>query len=284
MAKKITFTLFVLLIVSAFVFVSCNGEAGGVPGPAPIPREPVENELGEESANLVYNGDFNSGTESDVVDDGSEIEIQAGIGIEGSGGLYVFQNSFDDEGNPGGWGETLVDITKYYARGKSYYVEASFKNIGGEGTPDTNILGTISFSVVSGAGYNKYHKTYDVPGQYDYGWLDDALALSVFEKTTSGANGVDLSDGNWHTISGILDAETIEQMLVTQTENHGKGGEEPTLFYMAISIFVGKYPYQDGYKYVLDNVKIIDLNAELPREGKTWVDPDAAEEEEEEGE
>ena len=112
MTKKITFTLLVMLIVSAFVFVSCNQEQN-VPGPAPTPREPVVNELGEESANLVYNGDFNNGTDSDVVEDGSEIAIQADTGIGGSGALYVFQNSGE------GYGEVMVDITKYYGRGKS---------------------------------------------------------------------------------------------------------------------------------------------------------------------
>ena len=275
MTKKITFTLLVMLIVSAFVFVSCNQEQN-VPGPAPTPREPVVNELGEESANLVYNGDFNNGTDTDVVEDGSEIAIQADTGIGGSGALYVFQNSGE------GYGEVMVDITKYYGRGKSYYVEASFKNVGGEGTPETDIMAKLSFSVVSGAGYDKYKKTYDVPGQYDYGWIDDALAAEIFEKTTSGAGGVDISDGEWHTISAVLDAETIETMITTQTEAHGTGATEPTLYYMAVSIFVGTWPTQDGYKYLLDNVKIIDLNDELDRTGRTWEDPTAAEEEEEE--
>ena len=269
MTKKITFALFVMLIVSAFVFVSCNQEAGGVPGPAPTPREPVVNELGEESANLVYNGDFNNGDDSDVIEDGSDIEIQADTGIDGSGAMFVFQNSGE------GYGEVMVDITKYYGRGKSYYVEASFKNVGGEGTPATDRMAKISFSVVSGAGYNKYKKTYDVPGQYDYTWIDDAQALSIFEKTTGGAAGVDISDGQWHTISGILDAETIDTMITSQTSEHGTGAEEPTLYYMSVSIFVGSWPTQDGYKYLLDNVKIIDLNVELDRTGRTWEDPNA---------
>ena len=275
MTKKITFTLLVMLIVSAFVFVSCQQEQN-VPGPAPTPREPVVNELGEESANLVYNGDFNNGTDTDVTEDGSEIEIQATTGIEGSGALYVFQNSGE------GYGEVMVDITKYYGRGKSYYVEASFKNVGGEGTPATDIMAKISFSVVSGAGYDKYQKTYDVPGQYDYSWIDDAQALEIFEKKTGGAGGVDISDGEWHTISGVLDAETIDTMITTQTQDHGTGATEPTLYYMSVAIFVGTWPTQDGYKYLLDNVKIIDLNAELERTGKTWVDPTAAEEDDEE--
>jgi len=140
-------------------------------------------------------------------------------------------------------------------------------------------MAKLSFTVVSGAGYNKYNKTYDVPGQYDFSWIDDATVEEVFDKTTGGAAGVDISDGEWHTISAVLDAETIETMLVTQTQDHGTGAEEPSLYYMAVCLFVGSYPTQDGYKYLLDNVKITDLNTELDREGRTWVDPTAVEEE-----
>ena len=46
MAKKITFAMLVLLIVSAFVFVSCTQEAGGKPTP-PKQKDPVVNELGD---------------------------------------------------------------------------------------------------------------------------------------------------------------------------------------------------------------------------------------------
>lgn len=276
MTKKITFTLLVMLIVSAFVFVSCEQEAGGVPGPAPTPKEPVVNELGDVSANLVFGGDFENGDDHDVADDGSEIAVVPGAGIDDSAALYVFQNS------GGGWGEVLIDITKFYGRGKSYYVEASFKNLGGEGTPESDITAHIDFTLVAGASYDKYKKTYDIPGQYDYGWLSDDDAVSIFEIPTAGSAGVDLSDGEWHKLSAILDAETIDTMIETQTKDHGAGGAAETLYYMAAVFFVGSYPSQDGYKYYIDNVVIKDLNAELDRTGKTWEDPTAAEEDEEE--
>lgn len=275
MTKKITFTLLVMLVVSAFVFVSCQQEQV-VPGPAPVPKEPVVNELGDVSANLLFGCDFEHGDDHDVADDGSEIAVTPGAGIDDSAALYVFQNS------GGGWGEVLVDITKYYGRGKSYYVEASFKNLGGEGTPTSDITAHIDFTLVSGAGYDKYKKTYDIPGQYDYGWLSDDDAVAIFEIPTSGSAGVDISDGEWHKLSAILDAETIDTMISTQTADHGTGTSAETLYYMAAVFFVGSYPSQDGYKYYLDNIVIKDLNAELDREGKTWVDPTAAEEEEEE--
>ena len=275
MTKKITFTLLVMLVVSAFVFVSCQQEQV-VPGPAPVPKEPVVNELGEVSANLVFGGDFENGDDHDVADDGSEIAVTPGAGIDDSAALYVFQNS------GGGWGEVLIDITKFYGRGKSYYVEASFKNLGGEDTPTSDITAHIDFTLVSGAGYDKYKKTYDIPGQYDYGWLSDDDAAAIFEIPTSGSAGVDISDGEWHKLSAILDAETIDTMISTQTQDHGTGSSAETLYYMAAVFFVGSYPSQDGYKYYLDNIVIKDLNAELDRTGKTWEDPTAAEEEEEE--
>lgn len=291
MTKKSTFTLLVLLIVSAFVFVSCNEEKA-VPGPAPTPKEAVVNELGEESANLVYNGDFNNGDDSDIENDGSTSEVQAGVGIDGSAALYVYQDSAKDGGEDVGWGEVMFEATKLYGRGKSYYVEASFKKVGYEGLLETpNFTAHIDFTVVSGAGYDKYGKTYNIPGQYDFDWLSDDDASLIFERKTSGGDtGVDISDGEWHTVSAILDAETIDKMIETQTSDHGTGETQETLFYMAFTFFVGNYEDmvgkvragQDGYQYYLDNVKIIDLNDELERTGKTWVDPTAVDPDDEE--
>lgn len=278
MVRKLFLTSVIcVLLCTALVFVSCSQEAGGgnKPGPAPVPKEEVVNELGDVSENLVFGGDFESGDDHDIADDGSEIEVREGVGVKDSAALYVFQNS------GGGWGEVLIDITKFYGRGKSYYVEASFKNLGGEGTPTSDISAHIDFTVVSGAGYEKYKATYDIPGQYDYDWLSDDDALDIFEITTSGSAGVDISDGEWHTLSGILDAATIDKMIETQTADHGTGSTPESLYYMAAVFFLGTYPGQDGYKYYIDNVVIKDLNTELDRTGRTWEDPTAAEEEEE---
>ncbi len=277
MVRKLSLTLMIcVLLCSALVFVSCSQEPGGgkKPGPAPVQKEEVVNELGDVSENLVFGGDFESGDDHDLSGDGSVIEVQEGVGIEDSAALYVFQNS------GGGWGEALIDITDFYGRGKSYYVEASFKNLGGEGAP-ADTTAHIDFTVVSGAGYDKYKATYDIPGQYDYGWLSDDEALDFFEIETSGSAGVDISDGGWHTLSGILDAATIDKMIETQTADHGTGSTPESLYYMAVVFYMGKYPNQDGHRYYLDNVVIKDLNDELDRTGRTWEDPTAAEEEEE---
>ena len=266
MAKKVLMILLSVMLIASLTLFSCSQE-GKKPGPAPEPLEPVENEDGTHSDNLAEGCDFESGDDYIIKGDGSEIAVVEGAGIDGSHALYVFQNSGE------GWGETLIDASKMYGRGKSYYVEAWFKNLGGEGTPTTDITAKIDFTVVSGAGWDKYHKTYDVPGQYDFDWLSDDKASEIFEMQTSGAAGVDISDGEWHKLSAILDAETIDTMIRTQTEDHGTGDTEQSLYYMAFVFFLGSYPSQDGYKYYLDNISIIDLNTEIETTGPTWVDP-----------
>ena len=279
MAKKIALLMVALLLCSTVVFVSCSQNAGGGGITPPTPKEKVVNDgEGDHSQNLVYGGDFGFGDDHDIKDDGSDISIAAGEGIDGSDALFVFQNSGE------GYGEVLFDATKYYGRGKSYYVEASFRNAGLEGTPDTDLKAKISFTVVSGAAYNKFKKTYDIDGQYDYSWLSESDALEIFETTTKGGSaGLDIDSTSWTKVSAILDAETIDAMITSQTETYGPG-EEPTLHTMEFTFFVGTWPNQDGYKYYLDNVKVIDLNDELDRTGRTWKDPTAVEPDEDEEE
>ena len=265
MAKKVLMILLSVMLIASLTLISCSQE-GKKPGPAPQPLEPVENEDGDHSENLAEGCDFESGEDYIIKEDGAEIQVVPNVGIENSSALYVFQNS------GGGWGETIIDATKFYGRGKSYYVEAWFKNIGGEGAPDDK-MAHIDFTVVSGAGYDKYGRVYDVDGQYDYSWLSDDQASAIFEMPTSGSAGVDIKDGSWHKLSAILDAETIDTMINTQTEAMGSADTEPSLYYMAFVFFMGEYPNQDGHKYYLDNIVIIDPNSEIETTGRTWVDP-----------
>lgn len=266
MAKKVLMIFLSVMLIASLTLISCSQDQKK-PGPAPEPLEPVENEDGTHSDNLAEGCDFEHGDDYIIKGDGSEIAVVEGAGIDGSHALYVFQNS------GGGWGETIIDATKMYGRGKSYYVEAYFKNLGGEGTPTSDITAKIDFTVVSGAGWDKYQKTYDIPGQYDYGWLSDDQASAIFDIQTGGSAGVDISDGGWYKLSAILDAETIDTMIKTQTEEIGPATTEQSLYYMAFVFYLGSYPSQDGYKYYLDNISIIDLNTEIETTGRTWVDP-----------
>ena len=278
MAKKITFIMLVLLIVSAFVFVSCDQEAAGGGGnqPLPQPKAKVENKAGEVSANLVYNGDLESGSETDLQGEGASAELTEDVGVEGAA-LLVTQTE--------NYGEILVDITDYYGRGKSYYVEGSFKNVGGEGTNTEDLTAYVAFSLVAGQGYAATGRDYDVPGQYEGGWLDDDSADEIFGMETHCA-GESIADGEWHTVSAIVDAEQIEELLVTQTELNGGSGD-PTLYKFAVVFFVGTYSEsgrgQGGYVYYLDNVVIKDLNKELKREGRTYKAPDTGDDDDDDG-
>ena len=275
MARKLTIlSIICMLLVSALIFVSCNQEAGGgaKPGPAPAAKEKVENVAGEVSNNLVYNGNFDSGEDSDLVDDGSTIEIVADEGIEGSSALLVTQTE--------NYGEVMVDITKYYGRGKSYYVEGWFKNVGGADTRTDDLTAYIAFNIVTGGGYTTTGQTYDIPGQYDGSWLSDDEAEEIFGIETN-CIGESIADGDWHKVSAILDAEQIEAVMLSEDDQcHWTG--DTTMYLLAAVFYVGTYPNQDGYKYLLDNVVIKDLNKEIKRQGRTYEAPVEEETEEEE--
>ena len=276
MAKKITFTMLVLLIVSAFVFVSCEQEAGGggVPGPAPTPKAKIENVAGEVSGNIVFGGDFENGDDHDIDGDGAAITIVEGQGIDGSHALLVEPSEQ--------YGEVWMDITKYYGAGKSFYVEGWFKNVGGEGTKTIDLTAKLSFNIVTGGGYTKTGQTYDIPGQYDGSWLSDDEAEEIFGIETN-CGGEDFSSGEWVKVSAILDAEQIDAVMKSEDDQCHWDGEQ-TMYLLGVVWYVGDYNNggQDGYKYLLDNLVIKDLNRELPTQGRTYEAPEEPEEEEEE--
>ena len=291
MAKKITFTLLVLLIVSAFVFVSCSQEAGGggKPGPAtkPIERTPIELVAGTVSNNLVFNGSFDSGSEYDFSDEDASIEIVADVGVGGSKALSVVQTEK--------WGDVPLDFTEYYGRGKSYLISAKFKNNGS--TNDEDLTGKISFTVVSGAVMDavkakKYYTEdgelwegyYDCDDIYNGDWLSEQQAEEIFDIVVN-TEGEELKDDEYVEVVCVLDAQTIENLLVDTTTKYAPG-TEPTMAKLLAVFYVGDYKSehgQSGYKYYLDDVVIKDLNSELPIDGITY-NPNAGQEEEEEPE
>lgn len=227
------------------------------PVPIPVPIPAVQNEAGIFSDNLFYNGNFDDDDETGVLEDGSIIEIVADQGIEGSNALLVEQQM--------NYGEVYIDFTEYYGRGKSYYIEASFRNLGGEGTRTYDITANIDFIVVAGAGYEYQGDIWNVPGQWEGSWMSDYDALDVFGIETN-VFGEDISDGEWHTVSGILDAETIDSLL--DTETYLCGSDETTMYFLGAAFHVGIWK-QDGYRYLLDNIVIKDLNSELETQGRT---------------
>ena len=276
MTKKITLVMLVLLIVSAFVFVSCEQEELGA-------RTGKSTE--EPKDNLLYNGYFDKSlSDTDVTGEGADTDIMKGVGIGGTNGMLVHQNEI--------YGQIEMDLTEKYGPGKSYYVEASFKLDPSGCDYDEEfeeLTAYLSFSIVTGAAYEEYGQDYDLPGQYDGHFLSDADALELFNIKTN-SEGEDISDGGWHTVSAVLSADTIAEVMANEDAGLLPENGESTMYKFHIVLLVGDYPHQDGYSYYLDNVYIKDLNPDKDQTGATYEEPDPEPEpepepeEEEEGE
>ena len=195
-------------------------------GGTQIEQEPIIDEvsdvLGKISNNLVSGGDFESDSEADVLEDGSSIEYVMSQGIGGSKAIRVQQTET--------YGEVFVDLTKYYGRGKSYYVEASFKNDGSIKTSD--LTARIDYFVVSGAVVDAvrtqwWEGYYDCDEIYTGGFMPDNEAMK-FIAAESYSVERPLSDDGFVTLRGIIPATEIERVLEQTTDLYGYGS--PDLF------------------------------------------------------
>ena len=148
--------------------------------------------------------------------------------------------------------------------------------------------------------FRKHEKgqEYDVPGQYDGSLMPIEDAATIFGDDEYEINfdpnsgGQDIEDG-WTKVCAILDAESIEKVITTEDEKcHATEEQAGTLYLFNIIFLVGTYVDDDneaapnvgqnGYVYYMDNIKIIDLNDDLDREGKTYEEPEPEDPEEEE--
>ena len=222
----------------------------------------VTNVSGTVGENLVYGGDFERGGDHDVMGDGAALEVVANKGIDGSNALRVQQTEL--------YGEVYIDITKYYGQGKSYYVEASFKN--NDSTKVSDLTARIDYWVVSGAVVKAvdsqwWEGYYDCDEIYTGEFLSNNEAMNVFGIETDGYEKT-ITDDGYVTIRGIIPASEIDRVLVETTNQYGSG--EPTMYLLSVVFYVGSFLNQDGYNYYLDNVIIKDLNTEIPRQGATY--------------
>ena len=169
MAKKITLLMIVMLLVSALVFVSCSGD--------------VKKQSAEEGKNLIAGGDFEGLDAYDDIeeldDDGATPALAPGEGVDGSTALSV---ELTDS-----WGGMVLYLEDYYAPGKSYYVECSFKN---KGTAEP-VLAHIEYTVVSGldmanaaAAGVEYYDLEDTK-MYDGGFSDDPFEEYGIKATST---------------------------------------------------------------------------------------------------
>lgn len=291
MAKKITLIMFVLLIASAFVFVSCKqgpekpqGQGGQQTGTVDLELpDPIEENTFEHTVEVLdlWNTDFErgegalggEGATSDLSLDGASGVIVVGQGVNGSQALAVDTGSCK-------YGSTFVDLTEYYAPGKSYYVEASLKNNGSTNIDDLKAY--LSYTVCSGVvkDYYKDHflgkdeeDYYDCGDIYGYPFMteDDALNLYGSDYPTRGTTlGIALKDDQYITVSGIIPATEIDAMILDQTKKYALyEDDEASLDYFNVCFFVGDYPNQNGRQFYIDNVIVVDLNAEIEAIGKT---------------
>ena len=288
MAKKVLMIFLSVMLIASLTLISCSQDQKK-PGPAPQPLEPVENKAGEVSGNKVYNGDFNKGSESDlVIEEGSTMNWAETAGVDGSGAMDIYQGN--------NYGQCYVDATELHGRGKSYYVSATFKDNPLTKTREEDSVAHISYTVVSGAvidavaTHSSWEGYYDCDDIYGGEFLSEDDALEIFGMTTDDPTvGVEFDDTTWVTVSGIIPATEIDRILSETTDKYGDGSEQ-TIQYLLVCFYVGEYqdvkegPGQTGYGYYIDNVVIKDLNKELKATGRTYKKESPEEPEEDEDE
>ena len=277
MAKKIALLMVALLLCSAVVFVSCSQNPSNGGTEDEDDREPVENCVGTISDNLLENGSFTTPSTSELYD------------TQDSGELGFVDDALSVDTGTIEYGQVHINITDYYARGKSFYIQASFKNNGTTGKLD--MTAHIDATVVSGAvmdavaTHPKWEDYYSCPDIYEGGLLeagDEALeAFDDFLNDTTYApviaNGLEINDTSFVTVGAILDAETIEMLLKNTTQKYPNGDEYPTMAKMFINFYVGDGNDCSGYKYLLDDIIIYDLNEDIEiDEDAFWVKAEAA--------
>ena len=287
MTKKIALLMVVMLLASALVFVACSQNAGGGGGTKPPAQKlEVKDKKGTVSENLVRNGNFDD-AESEYTDvehassdQGVDASIVADVGIGGSKALKV--ESIKN------WGEIDIDMTRVYGRGKSYYIEASFKDDGTPADKKDSAIPHFSFTVVSNYILEKYGKEYYDVTKWDEGDdiyegnepMDDDIAAVTFGIETN-QDAVPLADASlsstdgWQTLSAIIPATVIDKFI-----------GDSTLYKFTLSFYVGQYSDeptggQYGYKYLVDNVVVKDLNTEIDATGAYIDDSEYVPKEEE---
>ena len=207
------------------------------------------------------------------VADGSTYETVSGEGINSSKCLKVTQTET--------YGQLFIDLTKAYSNVKSYYLECWIKDAG---TPASvnNGESKASFSLwvwdqdivdiakTHGGEYYDWDTSWD-PNQpapwdaqinTDYSGFEKALA--PYEPADS-CSSVAISKNKWTKLSGIIHAEDIANIVYAKNPDDLVGFD--------INIYCGEYPNQNGYIWYVDNLRIVDLNSEIPTETDIYEDP-----------
>ena len=273
--------------LAAFAIAMLTGCPGD--GPTPPGDEPYygENKYGTPSKNLLDNGDA-EGTEGEIMDVDTYNFTKETVDVEGGHAFKITQT--------GSWGELIIDLTDYYAPGKSYLISAKVKNNPDAEAAYKDAAFTASYCVYSGAVKNwaiaEKKRTGEDIEHYDFpGDIEGIVGPWGGAKVTTGADYecenwpytddefnvvTELSD-DWEEIKYIIPSTEIERMI----NNTG-------LYVFEVEFYAGgSNECPAGYSYLIDDISIIDFNSEIRRTGRTWKDPNAKdpnEEEPEEGE
>lgn len=183
----------------------------------------------------------------------------------------------------GTWSELVIDLTDYYAPGKSFLVSAKIKNDPDAADTYKDAAFTACYCVYSGAVKN-WAIANDTE-YYDYDGSNDANGNPIVgpwggAKDTDGTSvGYDEGDLNlvselsddWEEIKYIITSAEIERMV----NNTG-------LYKMEVEFYAGPDDGENaGYSFLIDDISIQDMNIAIERAGRTWVDPNAPVEPEE---
>lgn len=263
--------------LAAFAIAMLTGCPGGSTT-TPSEDEPYygENKLGTLSANLVDDGDADE-TEGEITKFSNNNVTMDKVDGGVKGQAWKISQT-------GSWSELVVDLTDFYGRGKSFLVSAKVKNNPEAEAKYKDASFTASYCVYSGDVKNWADRT---EGSEYYDFVDGSLNEKG-EKIVGPWGGekdvigeefdftedelglvTELSD-DWKEIKYIITSTEIEKMI----NNSG-------LYKMEVEFYAGK-DGASGYSYLIDDISIIDLNSENERLGRTWVDPNAEPEPEEE--
>ncbi|MBP5283432.1 MAG: hypothetical protein J6Y93_02055, partial [Treponema sp.] len=243
----------------------------------PVPPEPVTNYTGFVSENLLENGDADIDDYPPFFTDSGCTYSREQNGASGNCWKITQPDEYDY------WQELCVDLTEYYGRGKSYLI--SFKIKADPEAGNLKSLGypvRLGYSVYSGAVQDwalanglEYYDWDDsdpsIVSPWFGGFMDEALGTEYPSDDSMGFEAAVLTD-DWVEYNYVIPATEIDRIV----NNSG-------LFKFYAEIYMGEMG-KGAYSYLIDDLSIKDLNAELRRTGRTWVDPNEDNEDEDDTE
>ena len=189
------------------------------------------------AANLVPFGDMETGTTKDWVEEDATLKIEAGKGVDGSKGMKVKCAET--------WSGIAINVTSFFDRTKSYYIEAWFKLNKAE--KDATFGISIEFHPVKLRDYAEEWESncYVSPGEDPFYTVKETTGMDVPADGT-----------NWVKVSGIIRPEDMETLI----DNHGA---EITCDIDKVTIYFKiDDKHTKGRIFYLDNVYI----EEIPNE------------------